>query len=157
MLKNHSNWSHQFMKILNMESICQGLRPLPPAPFGFSGLPFGGLGASILTFWQEDGFDMVLERILFDFERTWEPWILVFCVQEARNSIFSDLFPGHFLWNSEAKFRCWDSTIEVFATTVFQKSICPWNRFLWISASDFVVFGWPWEPSVWFLVSWKQV
>ena len=29
-----------------------GLRPLPPAPFGFSGLPFGSLGRSLLTFWE---------------------------------------------------------------------------------------------------------
>ena len=30
----------------------QRLRPPPPAPFGFAGSPFGGLGASCLTFWE---------------------------------------------------------------------------------------------------------
>ena len=32
--------------------LSQGLRPLPPAPFGFSGLPFGGLGVFFFKFWE---------------------------------------------------------------------------------------------------------
>ena len=47
-LKKKQEIIKSFLKILLLSEV---LRPLPPAPFGSSGLPFGGLGASILAPW----------------------------------------------------------------------------------------------------------
>ena len=69
-------------KSLAPQKFSEGLRPLPPAPFNSSRLPFGRLAASILAPWgtilaawehlgapweQQDCLEVVQHRILIDF------------------------------------------------------------------------------------------
>ena len=99
--------------------------PSAAGPFCLLGLPFRGLGASILTFWetivaprehprgpflafrdhgrgpweQQDGLEMIFHRISFYFEVILGPaYISFFEFEKLKMSIvFSDLVPGCFL------------------------------------------------------------
>ena len=62
--------------LLNLDTfLSQGLRPLPPAPFGFSGLPFGGLGASFVTFWER--FWHLGSSLGWHFDISGTPWDVI--------------------------------------------------------------------------------
>ena len=106
---------------------------------------------------QQDGFEIVIYRILFDLGIILRPvYFSFFECKQLQFHFVSGVLPVHFLsavaWNSDA----WNFQIEVFKWTVLHRSSFHGNRVKWTPRLSLLCWG-SLGLFFWFLGQWKQM